>query len=136
MWRYTYQDELYHYGIKGMKWGVRRTAAQLGHFIKDKAKKGYQTAKRAYGVHKATKKAKKEFESIMKKPLKDLTDDELMNGYRDMLNDYQVDVVVSGDLTEEEYAFSTLYLDVVAELERMGDYIINISEALDTATRS
>ena len=32
-----------------------------------------------------------------------ITDDELMNGYRDMLNDYQVDVVVSGDLTEEEY---------------------------------
>lgn len=57
MWKYTYQDELYHYGIKGMKWGVRRTAAQLGHFIKDKAKKGYQTAKRAYGIHKATKHA-------------------------------------------------------------------------------
>lgn len=77
MWRYTYQDELYHYGIKGMKWGIIRTAAQLGHFIKDKAKKGYQTAKRAYGVHKTTKKAEKEFERIMKKPLKDLTDDEL-----------------------------------------------------------
>lgn len=24
-------NELYHHGIKGMKWGVRRTAAQLGH---------------------------------------------------------------------------------------------------------
>ena len=27
-------DELYHYGIKGMKWGVRRTASQLGRAIK------------------------------------------------------------------------------------------------------
>lgn len=24
-------NEIYHHGIKGMKWGVRRTPAQLGH---------------------------------------------------------------------------------------------------------
>lgn len=57
MWQYTYQDELYHYGIKGMKWGVIRTAAQLGHVIKDKAKKGYQTVKKASDIHKANKRA-------------------------------------------------------------------------------
>lgn len=24
MWQYNYGDELYHYDVKGMKWGVHR----------------------------------------------------------------------------------------------------------------
>ena len=52
VWKYTYQDELYHYGIKGMKWGVIRTAEQLGHIVK--------SAKSLYDSNKAKKRAKEE----------------------------------------------------------------------------
>lgn len=61
--------ELYHYGIKGMKWGVRRTAAQLGHVVKKGAKK----AKEAIDAKRSEKKAQK----LRKKPLRELTDAEL-----------------------------------------------------------
>lgn len=48
---YNYDDEyLEHYGIKGMKWGVRRTPEQLGHHIdkqKRKLAKNVAAAKKA-----------------------------------------------------------------------------------------
>ena len=37
MGRYIINDgEIYHHGIKGQKWGVRRTKEQLGHKNKSK----------------------------------------------------------------------------------------------------
>ena len=32
-------EEIWHHGIKGMKWGVRRTPEQLGHRTKSKRTK-------------------------------------------------------------------------------------------------
>lgn len=44
MWEYRYTDELYHHGIKGMKWGVRKKRpASL-----TKAKSNYKSAQDEY----------------------------------------------------------------------------------------
>lgn len=57
--------ELYHYGVKGMKWGVRRTAAQLGHL----AKAGYKKTRTAVDTVR-TKRAAKKSEEVARKRAK------------------------------------------------------------------
>lgn len=45
MQQYNYYNELYHYGVKGMKWGVRRakkTGQNLGYFKKKRLSKAYK----------------------------------------------------------------------------------------------
>lgn len=70
MWRYNYGSELYHHGIKGMKWGVRRyqnadsslTEAGKKRRAKDFAKlnKVYgKTENLRYNYEQAEKEAKK-----------------------------------------------------------------------------
>ena len=54
------QTELYHYGVKGMKWGIRRTPAQLGHKIGKAAKSAGRGIKNAVGKAAESRKAKRE----------------------------------------------------------------------------
>lgn len=65
---------LAHYGIKGMKWGVRRTPAQLGHRPKPrKAKLARERPKKVKPIKGRTEEAA----GPPKKKLHELTDDEL-----------------------------------------------------------
>lgn len=80
---YHYDDELYHYGRKGMKWGqhifgkVTATAGRAGRFIGNKIKTGARDARNTYRLKRDKKKYQKELDALRKKPFKRLTDDEL-----------------------------------------------------------
>lgn len=52
MWSYNYTDELYHYGVLGMKWGIGKP---------DEAQIARESAKewKEIGAYKADKLAKK-----------------------------------------------------------------------------
>lgn len=85
--------ELYHHGVKGQKWGVRRTASQLGHspaakkvsavgkkvgkFAGKQAAKAKKAAvakiKQSYKDHKE----KKYYKKLHKKKLSQMTDKEM-----------------------------------------------------------
>lgn len=55
-----YNDEFYHYGVKGMRWGIRRTAEQLGHKIKAKRKEKAQIKRIEQRAEAKVKKIKEE----------------------------------------------------------------------------
>lgn len=93
-------DELYHYGVLGMKWGVRKNrSSSVGSSYRDKKKRAFEAKKRMKKYEKLKKQhekeqMKREIKSLAEKKqttikkqepiknissLKTMTDDELRN---------------------------------------------------------
>ena len=77
------QNELYHHGIKGMKWGVRRyqnkdgTLTSAGKRKAEKMKKEYSNLTGKQLRQLPSKKTSSETPSTKKKTISEMSDDEL-----------------------------------------------------------
>ncbi len=58
MWSYQHSDELYHHGIKGMKWGVRRYQKKDGTLTSAGKKRYFEKSDRLYSKSKVPSNAK------------------------------------------------------------------------------
>ena len=76
-------NELMHYGVPGMKWGVRRTPAQLGR-KKTSSSKSLFGKKKPKPKPKAKSESSKEETAPKKKSVKEMSDDELNAAIRRM----------------------------------------------------
>lgn len=124
-------EELYHYGVKGMKWGVRRTPAQLGHTtgtkkkrsgsageaVKNTAKKAVKAisskmseTRRKRAEAKAHDAETKKIQENKKKKLSDLTDDEL----RQRIQRLELEKRYR-DLTPKETSRGKAFIDAVGK---------------------
>lgn len=81
MWTYNYSDELYHHGILGMKWGIRRYQNKDGTLTNAGKKK------RRMENESNTKKEEKDDSTPKKKSVNELSDTEL----RDRINRLQME---------------------------------------------
>lgn len=74
---------LYHYGIKGMKWGVRRTPFQLGHktSVSEKKQRSIQSASKARSEKKSSKHIRDLTDAELRRRIERL---QLENRYREL----------------------------------------------------
>ncbi len=143
-------NELEHYGIKGQKWGVRRTPEQLGHITEKKRKvsnwiekarkksakrKKVSTKKKAEAKKEKTEKEKESEEKIREKVLNS-TDPKYIYKYRNLLTTKELQDRLTridtedkvSKLAEKKTKKGNDFIKILGETAKMAESVGKIAE--------
>lgn len=125
-----FSDELYHYGVKGMKWGVIRTPEQLGHPAKKKTKKVAASISEKLKQKKADSEAKKAKDEA-KRRQKYLNSPTLLFKHRKMFTKEEIDKSL------KQFEWEKKLYQYSADERKRGKEIANTAlDYVDTAIRA
>lgn len=115
-------EMLQHYGVKGMKWGVRRTPEQLGH----------RTRKASSNEGRAGTSIKKKGAAAVKKKSSPMSDDELQKRINRLNLEERYADLVSRQKARENSGFKSTAKKLLSEsLESFGrQYLMGVATKL------
>lgn len=132
---------LYHHGIKGQRWGVRRTPAQLGHPVTKTTKKKKTSAKSQTKSKELTTEEKKSkvLESRSAKTLyenrKLFNYDEMNRAYKLLETDKKVRDLIVNEPNKVEKFFDDKLIPWANRVKNLTNPVVDTMASLDKASK-
>ena len=137
-------DELYHYGIKGQRWGIRRYQNEDGTYteagLKRLHRKDVRWAKRNYNkLYRQTyRKSKREFNRYLRKDLDKRLSREAKNGRqsRKYMNEYnrKLAEIMNKNVSDVRSPYTNQAVKFIAKRGEMGVHLALANENFDMNT--